>query len=535
MKKEKITALLLTAVMGLAAPISAQAAPSYQEAEKAALAKTLETLTSSYSQQYAAYPVQAGVSNISLQLQDAGKAFLGMMVPADISWLNDLTFSANVGFDDSQLAETVDVLLNGSKICTMEIYMDSETLDTYVRIPELADGYLKSTMEQIEAAEYNLDGLDSEYEEDAVDAASSLQAQIFLSDYMKALPRLNEYLPKPEDLNTVLDRYATIFIDHTQETESGTDTLTVEGISQECTTLDAILDEEGATAAANDVLTTARKDEELKAFIENLETLSPDSGISYNGFLEQIDSLMASLAEGSTDDGTYVSSKIWLDSEDQIVGRILSINNAEEEIPLITWMAPSSGDTSAYSFQLHADDEILELSGTGVTTGGKLNGTYEFSYNGIGMAAVDVMDYDTEAVKDGNFDGAYKLYFLPGMGEDEYAALGSFALEAKLSGDQTTSTFGLTLTSSDAPMVTLVCDGTSGTGSVDFVDLGSLDKVYDTSTDEGLTAFQTEMTLDTIMENLLAAGMPETFLEDIMSPGEAYDDTMDDYSEYDAG
>ncbi|MDO5136319.1 MAG: hypothetical protein Q4D55_09720 [Eubacteriales bacterium] len=519
MKKGKVTALLLTAIMGLSAPVGAQAAPSYQEAEKAALAKTLEAFISNYSQQYSNYPTTA-MTEMSLELHDAGRSFLGFMTPHDVSWLNDLSISADVGFDDSQLAETMDFLLNGSKICTMEIYLDSETLDTYVRIPQLADGYLKSTMEQtmgqIEETESAMDSHEDVSEDEMLFA---LQTQAFLSDYMKALPRLNEFLPKPEALNTILDRYASILIDHTQETESGTDSLTVEHISQECTTLDATLTQEEASAASDEILSAASKDEELKAFIQGLEALSPQSGISYDGFLEQIDSLRASLAENNTEDGPYIASKIWLDAQEQIVGRQFSMNDGEGEVPLITWKAPSAGDASGCYLQLNTDDQIFEISGTGVTAGQKLKGTYEFSYNGQAVASVDVADYDAQAMEEGAFSGTYEFRLLPGIGEEAYASLGSFGFSAVLSGDQTDAFCALTLTSSQAPMATLSISSTSGSGSVEFVDFDTLDKVYDTSTEEGLAAFQEDMHPDTIMENLTAAGMPQSFLEDLMSGG----------------
>ena len=50
-----------------------------------------------------------------------------------------------------------------------------------------------------------------------------------------------------------------------------------------------------------------------------------------------------------------------------------------------------------------------------------------------------------------------------------------------------------------------------------------MDKIYDVDSDADGEAFTNDMSLDTIMDNLMAAGMPEGFIEELMSSGEDTD------------
>ena len=522
MKKRRLTALFMAAFMGLSAPAGVQAAVSYQDAEKAALADALKPFVSSYSEQLSVYgdAMKGSRADISLELHDTGKALLGIISPADISWLDKLEITGGVGVNDTQLAEVLDVNLNGTKICTMEVYMDTASMNTYVRIPELADGYIKAPFEEAMAEAYST-------EED-----SAIDTEAFLKDYMKALPNLPDYLPSPENLNTVIDRYASILIDHAQETSSGTETLSVSSVSQECTVLDAELTGNNAIAAVEEILKSVQTDEELKSIISNLEKMSPESGISYDAVMKEVDSLLADIPQDS--DGTYddsynealMTSKIWLDDKDSIIGRQLIIKDGEEDNLNLTWKAPASDNTCGFSFFMEADDEAFELSGTGTLNGSLLDGSYELTYNDQPAAVIAVSGYNTESMEKGSLNGTYTISVHPDADEEISQSLGSFGISISFTGDSTNGGATLSVSSASVPIISLSIMSSLEDGSVEFLDLNSIEKVYDVSSDTDMADFESSMTLDIIMANLTAAGMPENFIEDLTSSGmeESYED-----------
>ena len=55
------------------------------------------------------------------------------------------------------------VLLNDNKICTLEYYLDPDSQDIYMRIPELSDKYFKTNLE--EAADQQAANIENDLEE----------------------------------------------------------------------------------------------------------------------------------------------------------------------------------------------------------------------------------------------------------------------------------------------------------------------------------------------------------------------------------
>lgn len=524
MKRRKIMAVLMAAALGVSSfPAGVQAAASYQEAEKAALETMLEDFTANYAKDLETYSetLAAGSgSDITLELGDAGKSLLSMMVPADISWLNDVSFSGDVSIKDGNIAELIDVSLNGTKICSMEVFMDTATMDTYVRIPELADGYIKANaaaVSETEAAEAeDALGEGSELIEDAYVLAENPE---FMSQYMETLTSLEKFLPDAETAKALLDRYINIFISHLSEGESGTDTLTASGISQECTTFEGTFSQKEAVPAVTELLSTAKEDEELKSVIETFAEAFPDTEISYDSFQSAVDSALEEVtSETDASDDSFFTSKIWTDSEDKIVGRQLSLTDANGTQPILTWQSPSDGGSHGFYLSCGADDETFEIAGSGTLDGSLLNGHYELSVNSVPMIGVDVTDYDTEKKDEGILNANYKFSVLEGVGEDTYNMLSAFGITAAFAGGKTDGTASLALTSADAPMLTMNVTARKA-NDVEFPDPASMENIYDTSVDADGERFTSEMTLDTLMANLTAAGMPEDFIASLMSAG----------------
>lgn len=531
MKRRKFMAVLMAAALSVSTfPAGVQAAGSYQEAEKAALETLLENFTESYAKELETYSetmANGSGADITLELGDAGKSLLGMIAPADISWLNNVQFLGDVSIQDNGIAEMFDVNVNGTKICTMEVFMDTATMDTYVRIPELADGYIKANAADMSSTaatdiESTEDALDLDEDSEILDEAYDIaeDPSQFMTGYMETLTSLETVLPDAETAKTLLDRYAAIFLSHLTEGESGTDTLTVSDVSQECTTFEGTFSQKEAVPAVTELLSTAKEDEELKSVIEAFAKAVPDAEISYDDFQTAIDSALEDVtSDTDASDDSFFTSKIWMDSEDKVVGRELSFTDESGTQPIITWQSPTDGTNCGFFLSCGADDQTIEIAGSGVLDGSLLSGHYELSVDSAAMIGIDVTDYDTEAMTaDGILNGNYNFSILPGVGEDSYNMLSSFGITAAVSGGQTDGKVSLALTSASAPMLTMTVEARKA-NAVEFPDPSTMENIYDTSIEEDGERFTSEMTLDTIMANLTTAGMPEGFIEAFMSAG----------------
>ena len=81
-------------------------------------------------------------SDMILKFEDSGRSLLGFVAPFDVSWLDNVTLSNDISFTEGKEGILMKVLLNDNKICTLEYYLDPDSQDIYMRIPELSDKYV---------------------------------------------------------------------------------------------------------------------------------------------------------------------------------------------------------------------------------------------------------------------------------------------------------------------------------------------------------------------------------------------------------
>lgn len=147
----KTTAICTAALLGTAAiPSTAFAADSYASIEKDAWAKKVTEMASSYATSIEeSQSLMSGMqSDMILKFEDSGRSLLGFVAPFDVSWLDNVTLSNDISFTEGKEGILMKVLLNDNKICTLEYYLDPDSQDIYMRIPELSDKYFKTNLEE---------------------------------------------------------------------------------------------------------------------------------------------------------------------------------------------------------------------------------------------------------------------------------------------------------------------------------------------------------------------------------------------------
>lgn len=518
--KKRILCIFTSLVLGLSsfsvtvsAENEAAAETGYQQMEKDALAAFVSNLMSTYSKSLDNYDsaLKGSHSDISLVIGDAGRSLASMMVPVDISWINDLKFSADVSMTEGQTKEIIDVLLNNTKICTAEVWADANTGETYVRVPELSQSYLTvNYADAIAAAEDAAAAAGS----DSGEEVSIINSQEDLMTYFASYEAVLESLPDAEVLSNILNNYGNKIIQGFTEGASGTETITVSGIRQECTTYEGTIDQAAATSVAEDILSTAKEDADIKSLFPE------DSKDTYKYFQTVVDSMLEDLSGSSSEDeSASFLSKIWTDQNGTIVGRQLSIQGASETVPVLTWQAPQSENGCGLLLELNSDDSVITLSGSGTKEDSLLNGTYTLSIDATPYVSIEVSDYDTASAKEGYINGVYTFSILPDAfsNDPSYGSLSNFSLVLTLASDGVAGSCTADLQSGGASLCSMNVSADLGDGA----DLPALSDVqgttYDTMNEEDMNTYMEEINLDTILENLSTAGMPDTFIEDIMA------------------
>ena len=516
LKKAVVTAMGASLVVSGSSTVFA--AGSYQEAEKTALANVVSELPGAWDDYLANYQksCEGTKGTFTLTVEDTGRALAGaLMGGTDVSWLQSITFDSDITIKDGVEAIVSGLLLNDTKLCDLNFYMDLANMVEYIQIPELSDGYISAP---IEGTVTTSEGV-------------AENSQEIMSTYMNALSDLSSALPDSETLGTLLDRYGNIIIDHIEEGSSVEESVSVDGISEDCTAYEGTVSEKAVTAMAEGILTAAKDDAEIKGLFEQWAGASNGED-QYQQFEDAVADMLDSIgsADGEVSEDPVFSSKVWVNADNKIVGREFAVIDGAETTPVFTWKAPSDGDTSALLLEITAEDSSLTLTGSGTTSDGLLNGDYIFAIDGTEAADINVENLETKPEKAGYYNGTLNVTFPVAEadaantdGESEAASnpLAGFGLVINLKSDASTdsSSIGLTVTTSGAPIATLTISGGYGDG-VDIPDLTSLDKTYDGSDDAAMTEYVANINWDTFLANIKAAGVPDelaTQLETILT------------------
>ena len=516
MKRKKITAILLASLMGISAvPATTWAADSYKETEKAAFAKMIEEFGADYAKSLSEMDTEEvkGNAEIKVSLEDGGKAILGMLSPVDISWLADASISGNVSMADKSMTEFMDVNVNGTKICTIEYYFDTENSEIYMRIPELSDGYIKMNMDQmtqeaVEEADQELD--------------SSFTTSLDLADSMNSYFSTLENLPEADLVTSILTRYTDIIFDNVADAENpGAQEAVAGDVSQELSVLEGHVTQAEALPMFQQILDTAKSDEELKGLIETWTEAMNDPDYTYETFLEAIEDMEKDLdTEADETDESGFILRAWVDSDGEVVGRQFLLNDDEQEEELFGYLCTADGDKRGFSMQLGSEDEKVAIEGSGELNGDLLSGTYTISSGDADAAIIDVADYDTKAVQDGIWKGTYTISGAPVEDEDgnSYDPFGGMQLIFTADGaDEDSIDWNLAIAAGGATLGSVSLTGGNGGEALAAVDVASLTDVYDFSNDDEVETYTASMNMDAITENLTSAGMPEGWLDDVIA------------------
>ena len=483
-------------------------AASYQEAEKAALSQFIADFSAYWDvvMEDQEKAMAGSKAIMTLKLEDGGKTLLSAASGGmDFSWLNTLTMDMTASVTEGKEIVNGEILLNDSPLCNMNMYMDMTDLVEYLQIPELSETWMKMPL---------LDSLEISEEELAQTFESEEEIQAYLEAYkaslknnFKVLSDLTTFLPDTATVSALLDRYGNIIIDSAAEGSSSEETISVEGISEDCTVYESQITEAGVLSMMENILTAAKEDQELKGF---LDKWSETSGEDLNAQLQaNADALLADLT-GEGSDTAIVTSKVWVNADGKIVGREISAEDETGSIPVFTWKNPSADGNSALLLEIGAEEEVMTFTGTGQSAEGLLNGEYVFALNGVKMIGVKTENLETDPMVPGYYNGKISVSVLDAGTEEAPNPLAAFGLDINVVSDAEAKTnqIDLTVTNSGAALVTLSVSGGYADAGASAPEQAVLDASLDLTEEGSETSYLQGMDWTAILDNASAAGVP---------------------------
>ena len=345
-----------------------------------------------------------------------------------------------------------------------------------------------------------------------------LHIQMELADAVNNYFSILENLPEANSLQNVLTRYSKIILDNIEDQGSTSETVSAGAVQQDLTVSEGHITQKSAKSLLQAVLSTAKTDSELESIVENWTAIMNNPDYTYDAFVDSIAELEGALVDDDTD-AAGLTLRAWTDDAGNVVGQQLLWKDGNIEQNFITYLKTSAGTESGYLLKLAGDEDGILLEGSGKIADDLLNGTYTLTMDGSEIAIIDVADYDTAAIKDGVWNGTYIISGSAYETEDgeETDTLNKMQLIFGSDGmDNKNLSVRCSLVNNGAYLGTLFFTSDMENG-IESVDPASLNDVYDFNDPDQAAAYTESINLDAIEAGLTDAGMPEGWLDSIIS------------------
>ncbi len=385
----------------------------YQYVEQENRDAALEEIDSAYDKMRENLKWQDKTQQMTCQIElgDTLKALASSYGIESVGLVSNGKVAGNVVTGNAKLQ------INEKDAVSYNAYMDYSTGESYIQIPELTSSYLDMT---------------STFQEASAEAS--------LENMYSIITNMDQYLPKTEQLNTLITTYSDIVFKNLKNVKRSEDTLKVGDISKKYTKLDVTCDGEDVITISKKVLEQLKDDKVVKELVENINSDGYEA--FQNMITEALDSMEETGEDTSADDAKMEMS-VYVDKEAKIVGRVIKFTSDGESFE-IKEVRPQDGAKFGYELAVSADDvTYVSVTGSGQEKNGKLSGDFSLSLDeslNPGNASVlsmtdlvklSVKDLDQKALsKDGVVKGSLEI------SSEQIPAVAGYSLKIEMDGDK---------------------------------------------------------------------------------------------------
>ena len=321
----------------------------------------------------------------------------------DMSFLSNIGLGLEIDATEEIAQIAVDLNLSNTEIVKLLLLANEESL--WAGAPDLVDGYLKADFADL--------GIDL----DAITASTP--------SVMGMLPNI---IPDENTTATILNRYLELALKEIDNVERTTETLTLDGLSQEATKLTVKIYEQDALDAVKAVLKAAKTDADIKKVVEDfgdfyndmMAEMNAEYDIDYEDvdayaeFTKLIDEALNQLPAQAETTDSYIGLILYVDDNHNVIGCALdmgviytqtvpnvSTNGAaanststsnQESYIVFSYYTVTEGNNFKTVFEIA---EEMKVTGSGTINNGKIDGTFAFTADGITGLTIELKNFDT--------------------------------------------------------------------------------------------------------------------------------------------
>ena len=423
-----------------------------------------------------------------------GDALLSLMsTDMDMEWLSEIVLNYELTNRGSQAMVDMELGLGTTEITSMQYILDSEEMKMWMMIPDLSN----------QALFFDL-------------AAAMAESDAAASSMMMGY----DMLPTVVEAVDVLMPYVETFLDAFSEAERTTETVELEGISQELTVLKVEMTEQECVEVLIKILEDMREDEELWQIVKELqldeeagEYLCEEYKIQLNA---RIDVMKGYLEELDPESENVLYLHTYLNADQETVGSALGVIADGEEHIIFSYLTVKNGQDVASQFAYM--DNAIRVAGSG-TDNGKLSGTYYVYGMEEKYLKVELVDYDYDA----EFaTGMIRLtpqkalldVITADMDESSkaMASMLTFELEIQITGNANNSKVSMTLDVAGMEFITIEVSGKVTQPKEIDIPNNAVDAMDEEALIQWSESLNQEKFMNTIMDRLAKAGMPNELL-----------------------
>lgn len=432
----------------------------------------------------------------------------------DLSFLESISLNMDIKTKDDLMKYLADIKLNGTKLGTLDMVMDTVSQKVWLGLPGLNDKYIEASLAGTQ------DGMGS--------AAATLSPE--------TLEQLAELLPDATKLATVLQRYLMMVYEGVPEVKRQEQTLELDGLKQDVVVLEYTVTEKDLAEIVKTILEKAKQDTDLKALVEEFQgkyndLMEESYGTQwqdvdlYNQMLDAIDDALEGLAEDTEyKDNNYITAKIYLDKSFNVIGRYFSITDEGELLIEMYTKQVTQGNAFAMEVALQTGDVIATIenvnyskfivSGEGTIKDGAQTGklTYAFSSS---EKTLPLLDVELKDVAQSGERGELKLdpsaQLLTLLVGEDAAAL-DFGLQMKWSVEGKKTSYTVDVLMNDLLLAGLDISIDEGTA-------GDIAKPGSAAVTQDMQQWLAGLDLQKLLQNLQTAGVPEALLNALTGQG----------------
>lgn len=422
-------------------------------------------------------------------------------LPSDMTWLKQLGFNLDMNYSRDVNQMVMGLQLGKTNVASAEFIMDMVGGKMFARLPGLNDQYL---------------GYASEVNQEPVVMGPMGE----IEDYAALISAL----PSEEALNTLLTRYLNLLLEQLEDPTVVTQTLSCKGITQEVTATTHTIRRSDVLDMAESVLKTAQTDAELEQMLDTFNSYynaqcaktAATEGYTWEDvdlhqqMQQYILDALADIAEtrAELEDADFLVFSFYTQEEDQLGFSLKAIDETE------------SVEINAYGLRQEENTALLlevkdsfRFSGTGTEKDGVANGQYTLTVQDTEMGYVEVKNFDTEALKNGELKGQLVLSMSETMIEEFFGPEFFLTTNTKISINMNILGDGGTTACQLLEGEKLLLGVTTSTKILETEAVQIPTEYVDPSNEEELGAWLSAIDLNKVLENLRQAGVPAELVD----------------------